>query len=508
MKYINPVIFSDCPDPDVIRVGDDFYMVSSSFNATPGIPVYHSKNLVEWELINHVISGLPFEKYNEVCTGCGAAAPSIRFHNGIFYCLISFPDEGIYVSQTSDPYGKWSLLRPLVEGVGLRAPSPLWYGNKCYIAFTFDRARTGISSQIAIFEADSELKSAAKNYKIVYKGTDNAPLTDNPKMYRHGDMFYILAPAGGTKSGWQTALRSKSIYGPYESRVILMQGDTDVNGPCNGALVDVDGVGEKWAFVHTRSMDAYGMVIYLEPAAWINGWPVCGEPMGDNLPGTPVEEGDFPVDIATDAHTEYSDDFKGSSLAPVWEFQAAPQPEWYTLKKGLKLPCIYHESETLSGLKQLIMQKACFANFAVKVKCRLSLAEDGDEAGFAVYGDRYAYICVERKDGQNMFEIHEGTIGGERDETLAKSDPFDDPYITFQLSAKKEYPDRFTFRFTFGGKAFTKKFIASTEGPRGARLGIYARSTTENSTGFATFKFCRVTCTDARILKDAPVVKE
>ncbi len=503
MKYVNPVIFSDCPDPDTIRVGDDFYMVASSFDAVPGIPVYHSRNLVEWELINHVMKAIPFESY----TGSGAAAPAIRFHNGTFYCLITFPEEGIYVSETTDPYGEWSLLRPLVKGVGLRAPSPLWHGGKCYIAFTFDRSKTGNSSQIAIFEADDTLKTAAKNFSIIYNGKDTAPLADNPKLYRHDGMFYILAPAGGTRSGWQIALRSKNILGPYESKVIMIEGDTDINGPCNGSLVDVDGLGEKWCFLHSRDMNAYGKTVYLEPVAWLNGWPICGEPMGENLPGTPVEEGDFPVDIATDAHTDYTDDFKAKALAPIWEFGSNPRPEWYMMKMGLRAACVYHESENLAGIANIIMQKVSYANFSVKVKCKLALAEDGDEAGFAVYGDKYSYICVTRVEGQNMLIIREGSQDGEKDETLAKSDPFDDPYITFQLSARKEYPDRLSFRFTFGGKAFTKKFSASKDGLKGTRLGIYARSTTENSKGFATFKFFRVTCTDGR-LNATPVIKD
>ena len=119
MKYENPVILSDYSDPDVIRVGDDFYMVASSFNHVPGVPVLHSKNLVEWELINYVLDEIPFKGYDKVQHGHGAWAPSIRYHNGKFYCLIPFPDEGIYVSETDDPYGKWSLLRPLLTAVSL-----------------------------------------------------------------------------------------------------------------------------------------------------------------------------------------------------------------------------------------------------------------------------------------------------------------------------------------------------------------------------------------------------
>ena len=98
MKYNNPILQSDYSDPDVIRVGDDFYMVASSFNHVPGVPVLHSKNLVDWRIINYVYDEIPIDRFNEVCHGDGAWAPSIRYHNGLYYVMIPFPDEGIYVS--------------------------------------------------------------------------------------------------------------------------------------------------------------------------------------------------------------------------------------------------------------------------------------------------------------------------------------------------------------------------------------------------------------------------
>ena len=161
MEYKNPVICGDFPDPDVIRVGEDFYMVSSSFNYSPAVPVLHSKNLVEWEIINYVLSGLPFEKFDKVRHGEGAWAPSLRYHGGKFYCLIPFPDEGIYVAETDDIYGKWSLLRPLLVGAGYEDPCPIWENGKCYVAFAFVKSRIGFNSRIAVFETDEELKTPA-----------------------------------------------------------------------------------------------------------------------------------------------------------------------------------------------------------------------------------------------------------------------------------------------------------------------------------------------------------
>lgn len=503
MRYTNPVLLSDYSDPDVIRVGDDYYMVASSFNHVPGVPVLHSKNLVEWELINYVLDEIPFSGFGEVRHGNGAWAPSIRYRNGKFYCLIPFPDEGIFVSETDDPYGKWSLLRPLVQGAGYEDPCPVWADGKCYIVFAFVKSRIGFNSKLAVIEADEELKCIKGDYKIIYDGHYLAPKIEGPKVYRRGKYFYILAPAGGVRSGWQVALRSENIYGKYETRIILMQGSTQVNGPHQGALIDLDDNGERWAFMHFQDMGAYGRVVHLQPAKWLDDWPVAGKIEDAALPGEPVEEGEYPVQISTGAKINLNDEFDGDRLSLIWQTPANRSEKWYSFKRGLKLNCRPYHKNALSDLPQIFMQKVGYANFSVNTKCRLNLVNDGDEAGFVVFGREYAYVCVVRRDGRNYMEIRKGKIGGEEDETIARSQPYDDNYVTFKLSARKEYPDRLTYKFTFGGHAFTHKFYAERGVWTGAKLGIYARSDYEGeSEGYGLFKYFRIVCTDNRITSD------
>lgn len=497
MQYENPVIPSDYPDPDVIRVGSDFYMVTSSFNYVPAIPVLHSKNLVEWELINHVADELPFERFSKVCHGDGAWAPSLRFHNGKFYCLVPFPDEGIYVAETTDIYGKWSPLRPLIKATGVIDPCPIWADGKCYVAFAFARSRTGDNSQIAVFEADENLTYAERSYKIIFDGHDTAPTIEGPKFYRRGGYYYVLAPAGGVKSGWQVALRSKNIYGPYESKIILMQGDTDINGPHQGALIDLNDSGEEWAFMHFQDMGAYGRVMHLQPAVWVNDWPLCGLIHDVNLAGVPVSGGEYPVDIKTDYCLDANDDFKGETLSPIWQSPANRADGLYEMKYGLKLNCAYYEKNALGNLPHMFLQKPPYFNFSVTAKCRLHLLNDGDEAGFIVFGKEYLYTCVVRRNGQNFFEIRKGNIGGDEDETIARSQPYADEYVKFHISVKYEDRHKMTFKFTSGGSAFTRVFEASPAVWTGARMGIYARSDKE-SKGYATFKYFKVTRTDGR----------
>lgn len=500
MRYVNPIILSDYSDPDVIRVGDDFFMVASSFNHVPGVPVLHSKNLVQWRLVNYVFNEIPFEGYDVVQHGKGAWAPAIRYHDGKYYCLIPFPDEGIYVSETDDPFGEWSPLRPLFEGKGLEDPCPIWDNGRCYVVMAFAKSRAGFNSELAVFETDSLLTKPARSYKIIYDGHDISPNIEGPKFLKRGGYYYISAPVGGVGTGWQVALRSRNIYGPYETKIIQVQGDSDTNGPHQGALVDLDDSGDRWAFVHFQDMGAYGRVVHLQPVKWINGWPLCGRFHDDNLPGNPVLEGEYPVDIDTDFAIDPNDEFDGEGLSLVWQVPAKPKAEWFDMKKGLKLYCIPYNHDSLADMPQLIMQKVQYANFTVKTKCKLNLVNDGDETGFIMFGRTYAYICVVRRNGQNFLEIRKGAIGGGADETLCQSQPYDESYVTFQLSARYEERHHLTYRFTFGGSAFTHKFYAERGVWTGAKMGVYARSRTESG-GSATFKFFRVNCTDNRYNK-------
>lgn len=490
MQYTNPVIFSDYSDPDVIRVGEDFYMVASSFNHVPGVPVLHSKNLVEWEIVGHVIKRLPFGRFDRVCHGAGAWAPSIRYNNGKYYCLIPFPDEGIFVSETEDPAGEWSPLRPLLEGSGYEDPCPVWLNGKCYVVFAFVKSRIGFNSKLAVFETDENLTVPASDYTEIYDGHDISPNIEGPKFYLHGGYVYILAPAGGVGTGWQVALRAKDVYGPYETKIILVQGDSPANGPHQGALIDVDDSGEKWAFVHFQECGPYGRIIHLQPAIWRNDWVFCGDCTNrENLPGTPVKGGEYPVQISTGYSIDPSDEFKGGALSPVWQTPANPREGWYSFADGLRLNCVYYGAEALSDMPQFIAQKPLYRDFSIHTKCRLSFSDDGDEAGFAMFGRTYVYACAVRRGGQTYAEIRRGAIGGECDEVLF-SRPYAGSEAEFSLTARYTEKNKMRCRLVFCGARYD--FFAERGVWVGTKAGIYARSSAQNSAGFATFGYFRV----------------
>ncbi|MDE7214474.1 MAG: hypothetical protein K2N68_01370, partial [Clostridia bacterium] len=288
------------------------------------------------------------------------------------------------------------------------------------------------------------------------------------------------------------ALRSKKLKGDYETKIVLVQGSTTVNGPHQGALVDLDDGGERWAFLHFQDLGAYGRVTHLQPAKWVDGWVILGEETYDNMAGNPAKGGEYPVNIKTDYKLVQTDEFDGKTLSPIWQTPANRKAEWCEMKGGMKLNCAYYGGKSIANAPQLFLQKVLYENFSIKTKCKLSLKEDGDEAGFIVFGKEYGYVCVVRSNGQNYLEIRKGSIGGGEDETLCRSQPYDDNYVTFQMSARRVSPDTFLYKFTFGGSAFTHKFYATPAVWTGARVGVYARSSAQ-SDGFATFKFFRCT---------------
>jgi beta-xylosidase len=149
--YHNPVLYADYSDPDVIRHREDFYLVASSFNCTPGLPILHSRDLVNWTLVNHALKNIPGERYRKVQPGCGVWAPSLRFHAGKFWIFFATPDEGIYLTTAEKPLGSWSEPHLVREGKGLIDPCPLWDDDgKAYLVHAYAHSRSGLKHKLRI----------------------------------------------------------------------------------------------------------------------------------------------------------------------------------------------------------------------------------------------------------------------------------------------------------------------------------------------------------------------
>lgn len=466
--YENPIIHADYSDPDVISADGRFYMVSSSFNFLPGVPVLRSENLVEWEIVGHVIKKMPFERFeNRVCRGDGAWAPSIRFHGGKYYCLIPFPDDGVFVSEADSPEGEWSPLRPIIAGKGIIDPCPVWADGRCYVVVAFAKSRTGFNSVLGLYEVTPDLTSVISDgYKIIYDGHADNPTIEGPKFYRRGEWFYILAPAGSVKSGWQVALRSKSVYGPYESKIILMQGDTLVNGPHQGALVTAPD-GSDW-FVHFQDMRAYGRIIHLQPVKWCDGWPLCGKVEDERLAGTPVKCGAYPVKVKTGAAVRTSDDFSGEKLSPMWQTPANMRREWYALGGGLTLFCV-EEGRSLEDMPNAFTTMVPFREFSAQVTVTPRFIYDGDEAGFGILGAQSAYLRLFLKDGERFAELY-----AEGESLFTRRICADE--CVFKVIAGNSGIYNLDCTFSIGGEELSYKFTATAGDWVGARIALFARN--------------------------------
>lgn len=392
--YHNPILYADYSDPDVVRVGEDYYMVASSFTYLPGVPLLHSKDLVHWEIINYCVPRLPFAKYQKPSHGSGTWAPSIRYHNGCFVVFIPLPDEGILVSRSEDPRGEFRL-NLLCESKGWIDPCPIWDGDKAYMVFAYARSRCGIKHRLSVVEIDPDCTRLLGEPVQIFDGKQVAPTTEGPKFYKKDDWFYILMPSGGVKPGWQSCLRSHSIYGPYEYRIVMHQGTTDITGPHQGGYVESPD-GHGW-FIHFRDIGALGRVTWLEPVCFQNGWPFIGSDLDGDGIGEPVLNWDYPEEGKPRYEIATSDDFQAPELGLQWQWQANPDSKWYSLgERGLTLYClsnpdrenlIYYSGSVLTQIPQS-------PSFSVSVKLHLDADQEGDYAGCGILGTLYSSVGV------------------------------------------------------------------------------------------------------------------
>lgn len=486
LKYTNPILNLDFSDPDAIRHNDDFFMIASSFNHTPGIPVLHSKNLVDWKIINYVYDKIPFDRFKDVIHGAGAWAPSIRYHNGLFYAIIPFIDEGIYISCTKDPFGKWSDLWCLIPGSGIEDPCPIWIGDKCYLAVGFAKSRMGFNSCLGLYEVSPDLKEKLSDYTIIYDGHNDNPTIEGPKFYQRNGYIYIMAPAGSVKTGWQTCLRSKNVYGPYETKIVLMQGDAKINGPHQGALVDVDDNG-NFAFIHFQDKDCYGRITHLQPVKWVNDWPLCGLVRDELLPGTPVIEGDYPVNIKTSDKIDFNDDFK-DSISLVWQTPANQNEDWFKADEGLFANCYYHNEASKLALNlqpNLLLQKLPYLSFKASVKLDAMFLEEEDECGLVLMGMDYAYVSIKVVNKVKHLIISQGSFN-KNDVIL-----IDKEYNKNSVSLGIIYSEPNKYQFVVDGVTIENVFTAKPGRWIGSKIGIFARGI-KNPSGYGIFENFRL----------------
>lgn len=498
-SYKNPILFADYSDPDVCRVGDDFYMTSSSFNCVPALPILHSKDLVNWEIINYAVRQFPDEFYNTVQHGNGVWAPSIRFHQGWFYIYWGDPDRGIFMVKTQDPAAQWSEPVLVKKAYGNIDPCPLWDDDgKMYMVHAFANSRAGLSDVLQVQELTPEGDGVLRNRQIVFNGYPDHFTVEGPKFYKRNGYYYIFAPAGGVATGWQLVLRARNPFGPYVEKIVLAQGNTAINGPHQGGYVELEN-GEAW-FIHFQEKQPYGRIVHLQPVIWKNDWPVIGSDLDGDGTGEPVlsftkPKVKAPQPIKTPVE---SDEFSAKSLGLQWQWQARPGEHWYALneKTGhLRLQAKFNESATsLWMVPNLLLQKFPAPAFSATTKMDATQLIKGEKAGLVIMGLDYATISLtSTNQGYRLdFSICENAMESTPEEirqsvNIAKAD------IWFCVDVHNGGICR--FKYSENGIDFKEigQPFQSKEGRWiGAKVGIYATSTQETgikgSTDFDWFR--------------------
>lgn len=402
--YRNPVLHADYSDPDVCVVGEDYFLTASSFNCTPGLPILHSKDLVNWKIVNYALKKVePVEYYNEARHGKGVWAPSIRFHEGVYYIYWGDPDFGIFMVKTRDPYGEWDKPVLVKAGKGMIDPCPLWDDDgRVYLAHAWAGSRAKFNSVLTVCELNKEGTAVISDPILVFDGNDGVNHTiEGAKFYKRNGFYYLFAPAGGVVSGWQLVMRSKDVYGPYEARIVMAQGKTDINGPHQGGWVDTP-AGESW-FLHFQDKGAYGRVLHLNPMKWVNDWPVIGVDRDGDGCGDPVSRyrkpkigKTYPIETPVE-----SDEFDTRKLGLQWEWHANYQDVFgFTTNMGYAR--IYgHELspyfKNFWEVPNLLMQKFPAEEFTATAKLKVSAKDDGQLSGLIIMGWDYSWIGVEKQ---------------------------------------------------------------------------------------------------------------
>lgn len=500
--YKNPILHADYSDPDAIRVGDDFYLTASSFSDIPGLPILHSKDLVNWTIIGHaLIKQPPYDVFDKPQHGGGVWAPSIRYHNNEFYIFYPDPDFGIYMTKTKNPAGEWEKPVLIKSGKGLIDPCPLWDDDgNAYLVSAFAGSRAGFKSVLVVSKMSADGTKLLDNGVMVFDGHDRHPTVEGPKFYKRNGYYYIFAPAGGVATGWQLVLRSKNVYGPYEEKIALAQGKSSVNGPHQGAWVTTR-TGEDW-FLHFQDKGAYGRILHLQPMKWVNDFPVIGIDADGDGTGEPVSTYKKPnvgktYTVKTPAE---SDEFNASTLGSQWQWHANPKDYWAYPFPGrgvlrmnsINLPDNY---KNLWDAPNLLMQKFPAEVFTATAKITLAPRFEAEKFGIVVMGLDYSYIGVTNKNGQ-LYIAQAIAKNADRGTAESESEPTLLTEKNFYLRVKVEREAMCSFSFSTDNKKFTN--IGTTFKARegkwiGAKIGFfYIRSGVFNDAGSVDIDWFRI----------------
>ena len=402
--FTNPLMWGDWPDPDVIRVGDYFYLVSTSMHYVPGSPIAKSADLVNWEIVGYAVDRYTDDPRYDMQGGelylNGSWANSLRYHNGKFYVAFCTPygwgtEKGHFsVCEAKDPRGPWTrtIFPEYLYDPGL---------------FFDDDGRVYVvhgQHRLFVTELNADVKSVkSPAVEIWNKGVDDAKgsgksaLMEGSHVYKVNGMYYILCPAGGTE-GWQMCLRSSNIYGPYESKAVFQDDSSyPTNGLHQGGMVQLKN--GDWWFVIMQDRGPIGRVPHLLPVKWIDGWPLLGVNSKDAITYPKPNVGKR-VKAMSPATT---DEFSKRSLGLQWQWNHNPDPQKWSLSERpgyLRLKA--SKATDLKNARNTLTQRVQGPNSTAMVELDVTRLKDGNTAGLGIFEFPYAYVAVQQVGGKRQ----------------------------------------------------------------------------------------------------------
>ena len=462
--YANPVLNADYSDPDVIRVGDKYYMTCSEFHYM-GMNILESDDMVNWHFLSRVYDSIPLPGYSEMKRYAeGTWAPSLRYHHGVFYIFVCTPKDGLFMTCSKSAAGPWSPLLCVKSVSGWEDPCPLWdEDGQAYLGHSVYGA-----GPIIVHKMSPDGKRLLDEGVTVYQG----PVAEGTKFLKRDGYYYLSIPEGGVGQGWQTVLRSRSIYGPYEGKRVLEQGSTNINGPHQGALVDTP-TGEWW-FYHFQETRSLGRVLHLEPVVWRDGFPFIGKDNDGNGIGEPMKMVKKPAvkyyDKPTTPNT--SDKFNTATLGLQWQFNHNPDNTHWSLtsRKGwLEVTAL--SADSLRKARNQFTQKVIGYRGCATVKLDYSKLADGQRAGMECIGKLYCGAGVMMVSAKPVVYIE----AGEKTTIIASLNQ-KHQYIYIKLTLD-EVTHSHQFSYSIDGTNYTdcgNAFVNYNKDWKGVRVGLYS----------------------------------
>jgi xylan 1,4-beta-xylosidase len=477
--YENPVIPGFNPDPSICRVGEDYYMIANSSEYFPGIPVYHSRDLVNWKIIGHALHRISQLDLDSVDSSRGIFAPTIRYHNGTFYVLSTLTGAmpgkpaGNFIVTATNPAGPWSEPYWLPDAKGIDPSLFFDDDGKAYYHGNYspDEKIWPNHRNIWIQELDlTTMKLTGERYDIIdgsdyyKKGTidggiePGADFFEAPHIYKKDGYYYLVTGHGGTFQNHAVSIwKSENIFGPYESNPgnpVLTHRDLpathEITSVGHADLVETQN-GEWWMVYLGRrpyggEYHILGREIFMSPVDWSRTWPVVNPNgligRGERFHPRP----DLPVQEQAASNR---DDFDTDKLDLRWYFLRTPRTNWWTLSERDGYLRIYLRPERISEPvnPSFIGRRQEDINCSVETAMEFNASADGEEAGLVVERDRRNYFIFSAglHSGQKMVRLSKRSTDNTEDEIMA-SDTTGASYLRLKITAEGVYIHFFLFR--------------------------------------------------------------